>query len=62
MSPISPPCPAMRSAFLNPHRRNWNLFAAHAPIWEIDVASDADQPGTPYWRADSVPTVIFANR
>lgn len=33
------------------------LFAAHAPIWEIDVASDADQPGTPYWRADSVPTV-----
>lgn len=33
------------------------LFAAHAPIWEIDVASDADQPGTPYWRADGIPTV-----
>lgn len=34
-----------------------SLFAAHAPIWEIDVASDADQPGIPYWRADGVPTV-----
>ena len=33
------------------------LFAAHAPIWEIDDASAADRPGTPYWRADGVPTV-----
>ncbi|MDG4606637.1 MAG: hypothetical protein P9D89_11285 [Candidatus Contendobacter sp.] len=33
------------------------LFAAHAPLWEIDVATDADRPGAPYWRADGLPTV-----
>lgn len=33
------------------------LFAAHAPLWEIDVATDADRPGAPYWRTDGVPTV-----
>jgi hypothetical protein len=33
------------------------LFTTHAPIWEIDVATDADRPGAPYWRADGLPTV-----
>ena len=33
------------------------LFASHAPVWEIDTASEADQPGEPYWRADGIPTV-----
>lgn len=33
------------------------LFAAHAPVWEIDVATDADRPGGPYWRADGTPSV-----
>ncbi|MBK8750478.1 MAG: hypothetical protein IPL99_01990 [Candidatus Competibacteraceae bacterium] len=33
------------------------LFTAHAPLWEIDVATDADRPGTPYWRVDGIPTV-----
>ncbi|MDG4598141.1 MAG: hypothetical protein P9F75_21030 [Candidatus Contendobacter sp.] len=33
------------------------LFAAHAPVWEVDVVTDADRPGAPYWRADGVPTV-----
>jgi len=38
------------------------LFAAHAPLWEIDVATDADRPGAPYWRADGLPTVNPAER
>jgi hypothetical protein len=33
------------------------LFTTHAPIWEIDVATDADRPGAPYWRADGLPTI-----
>ncbi|MFO1423402.1 MAG: hypothetical protein U1F70_07065 [Candidatus Competibacteraceae bacterium] len=33
------------------------LFAAHAPVWEVGVVTDADRPGAPYWRADGVPTV-----
>ena len=33
------------------------LFAAHAPVWEVDVVTDDDRPGTPYWRADGIPTV-----
>ncbi len=33
------------------------LFAAHAPVWEIDVATDDDRPGAPYWRAEGTPTV-----
>lgn len=33
------------------------LFAAHAPVWEVNVVTDADRPGAPYWRADGVPTV-----
>ena len=33
------------------------LFASHAPIWEIDVASDVDQPGSPRWSAGGIPTV-----
>ena len=33
------------------------LFAIHAPIWEIDVATAADQPGAPYWQADGTPSV-----
>ncbi|MFO1371398.1 MAG: hypothetical protein U1F42_03060 [Candidatus Competibacteraceae bacterium] len=33
------------------------LFAAHAPVWEIDVTTAADRPGMPYWQADGVPTV-----
>jgi hypothetical protein len=32
------------------------LFAAHAPLWEIDVATDADRPGSPYWQADGTPS------
>lgn len=33
------------------------LFAAHAPVWEIDVAGDFDRPGTPRWGGDGLPTV-----
>lgn len=33
------------------------LFAAHAPVWEIDTVTDADRPGAPYWQADGVPSV-----
>jgi hypothetical protein len=33
------------------------LFAAHAPVWEIDVTGDFDRPGTPHWREDGIPTV-----
>lgn len=33
------------------------LFANHAPIWEIDVATDADWPGSPYWQVDATPSV-----
>ena len=33
------------------------LFATHAPVWEIDVATDADQPGSPYWEAEGTPSV-----
>ncbi len=33
------------------------LFAIHAPIWEIDVATDADRPGSPYWQTDGTPAV-----
>ncbi len=36
------------------------LFAAHAPVWEIDTVTDADRPGAPYWRADGVPSVNVA--
>lgn len=31
------------------------LFAAHAPVWEIDVAGDYDLPGAPYWRQPNQP-------
>ncbi len=44
---IPEPTPAQREA----------LFAAHAPIWEIDTATDADQPGSPSWQADGAPSV-----
>jgi hypothetical protein len=33
------------------------LFAAHAPVWEVDVAGDYDRPGSPHWREDGKPTV-----
>lgn len=33
------------------------LFAAHAPVWEIDTVTAADRPGAPYWTADGLPTV-----
>lgn len=33
------------------------LFAIHSPIWEIDVFTEDDRPGAPYWRADGIPTV-----
>ena len=33
------------------------LFAAHAPVWEIDVAGAFDLPGRPIWQADGTPTV-----
>jgi hypothetical protein len=36
------------------------LFAVHAPVWEVDVVTDDDRPGAPYWRADGVPTVDAA--
>lgn len=47
---IPEPTPAQRQT----------LFADHAPVWEIDVATDADRPGAPYWRADGTPTVDAA--
>jgi hypothetical protein len=28
------------------------LFATHAPLWEVEVASPADRIGTPVWRDD----------
>ena len=33
------------------------LFAAYAPVWEIDVTGDYDLPGVPYWQADGKPAV-----
>lgn len=33
------------------------LFAAYAPVWEIDVAGGYDLPGAPYWRSGGVPDV-----
>ncbi len=33
------------------------LFAVHAPVWELDVATEDDRPGVPYWRAEGIPTV-----
>ncbi|HEY5791512.1 MAG TPA: hypothetical protein VIX81_12865, partial [Gammaproteobacteria bacterium] len=34
------------------------LFAAHAPVWEIDTAGDDDRPGTPAWPpGGALPTV-----
>ena len=33
------------------------LVAAHAPVWEIDVAGDFDLPGAPYWQAPAAPAV-----
>jgi hypothetical protein len=33
------------------------LFAAHAPVWEIDVAGAFDLPGAPFWQADGTPGV-----
>jgi hypothetical protein len=33
------------------------LLALHAPIWEIDVAGDADLPGTPRFAARAAPAV-----
>ena len=47
---ISEPTPAQAEA----------LFAVHAPIWEVDVATADDRPGAPYWRAEGVPTVDVA--
>ena len=44
---IYEPAPAQRET----------LFAAYGPVWEIDVATAADQPGAPYWRADGLPDV-----
>lgn len=37
------------------------LFAAHAPVWEIDVSGTFDQPGRPFWNADGVPSVDVAD-
>ncbi len=37
------------------------LFAAYAPVWEIDVAGTYDLPGVPYWQADGKPGVNSAN-
>ena len=36
------------------------LFALHAPVWEIDVATADDRTGAPYWRAAGLPTVNSA--
>jgi len=36
------------------------LFGAHAPVWEMDVATADDQTGAPYWRAEGIPTVDAA--
>ena len=33
------------------------LFAAYAPIWEIDVTGDFDRPGAPVWQSNNMPTV-----
>ena len=33
------------------------LFAAFAPIWEIDVAGPSDRIGTPVWRDNAIPTI-----
>jgi len=33
------------------------LFAAFAPVWEVDVASHADRIGTPAWRAGPAPVI-----
>lgn len=33
------------------------LYAAHAPVWEIDVAGDFDRPGSPRWDATDRPSV-----
>ncbi|MDS4019052.1 MAG: hypothetical protein RKR03_00845 [Candidatus Competibacter sp.] len=44
---IPDPNPAQREA----------LFAAHAPVWEIDTVTDADRPGAPYWQTDGTPSV-----
>jgi hypothetical protein len=33
------------------------LFAAHAPVWEIDVAGDFDLPGAPFWLDGGIPSV-----
>ena len=33
------------------------LLARHAPVFEIDVATDDDRPGTPVWGDDGLPTV-----
>jgi len=34
-----------------------DLYAAHAPVWEIDVVGNFDLPGTPFWRNDGIPSV-----
>lgn len=33
------------------------LFDAHAPVYEIDVVSDDDRIGTPFWSGESEPSV-----
>jgi hypothetical protein len=35
------------------------LFAAFAPVWEIDVKSDADRFGEPFWSSDPKPQIAI---
>lgn len=37
-----------------------NLFARHAPVWEIDVVADYDLPGIPVWQSNTQPTADTA--
>ncbi|MEO8485961.1 MAG: hypothetical protein ABI585_06430 [Betaproteobacteria bacterium] len=46
-----PPLPRADAALVDA------LFAAYAPIYAIDTASDDDRPGAPFRRADGVPAV-----
>lgn len=36
------------------------LYASFAPVWEIDVASDADRIGTPFWGKDRTVDIDLA--
>jgi hypothetical protein len=34
------------------------LFRVHAPVFEVDVAGDADQPGEPGWDENGTPRIV----